>query len=246
MDQKQLLALESLYGAVGDPVAWPVAALCDGADLDSRHRELASGLHARLRVMAARLEASTLLLNQLPHPVLVVDDALRVLIVQHRAQSILDRKDGLSLEGGTLVSSRHDATVTLKGGVDAALRENTRISLSIRRARASSDLAILIAPLLRTVAPWDFPPAAMIMIADPEQELSVNEPALRQLYGLTRAEVRVASLLLAGKTLDEAADVLCVSLNTVRTHLQRIFAKTDTSRQAHLIRTLLLGPAGIP
>jgi DNA-binding CsgD family transcriptional regulator len=35
------------------------------------------------------------------------------------------------------------------------------------------------------------------------------------------------------------SDRLCISRNTARTHLRRLFAKTDTTRQADLIRILL-------
>jgi DNA-binding CsgD family transcriptional regulator len=42
-----------------------------------------------------------------------------------------------------------------------------------------------------------------------------------------------------GRSIDQVADLLCVSRNTVRTHLARLFAKTGTTRQADLIRILL-------
>ena len=45
--------------------------------------------------------------------------------------------------------------------------------------------------------------------------------------------------MLDGKTLERLGDELCVSRNTARTHLQRLFAKTGTARQADLIRILL-------
>ena len=45
--------------------------------------------------------------------------------------------------------------------------------------------------------------------------------------------------MLDGKTVETLADELCISRNTARTHLQRLFAKTGTTRQADLIRTLL-------
>ena len=59
-----------------------------------------------------------------------------------------------------------------------------------------------------------------------------------QLWGLTAAEARVASLLAGGRSLHEISDLLEIGINTVRTHLQRIFMKTDTSRQGDLVRLL--------
>jgi DNA-binding CsgD family transcriptional regulator len=70
-----------------------------------------------------------------------------------------------------------------------------------------------------------------------------NEDCLRRLYGLTRCEARIAELLAKGLTMSAAAQRLNVGLNTVRTHLQRIYSKTDTHHQSGLVALLLTGPA---
>jgi DNA-binding CsgD family transcriptional regulator len=44
---------------------------------------------------------------------------------------------------------------------------------------------------------------------------------------LSVAEEAVLELLRDGKTYREAADALCVSLNTVKTHVKHIYAKLD-------------------
>jgi DNA-binding CsgD family transcriptional regulator len=41
-----------------------------------------------------------------------------------------------------------------------------------------------------------------------------------------------------GEPPQETADELGISITTVKTHLQKIFAKTDTGRQADLIQLL--------
>jgi DNA-binding CsgD family transcriptional regulator len=55
-------------------------------------------------------------------------------------------------------------------------------------------------------------------------------------FGLTPAETRTLHRFLEGGTVAEAALALAVSENTVKTHLQNIFAKTRLSRQGQLIR----------
>ena len=62
---------------------------------------------------------------------------------------------------------------------------------------------------------------------------------LRAGFGLTTAEARVALALVDDDALVHVADRLCISRNTVRTHLQRIFGKTNTARQTELIRVLV-------
>jgi DNA-binding CsgD family transcriptional regulator len=57
-----------------------------------------------------------------------------------------------------------------------------------------------------------------------------------RLYKLTGAELRVLLALAQGLGAKDAAAMLGISEPTVRTHLQRIFSKTDTTRQADLLR----------
>lgn len=54
-------------------------------------------------------------------------------------------------------------------------------------------------------------------------------------YNLTEAETRVAGAVADGKTSLDAAEMLGISENTIRSHLKRIFAKTGVTRQAELI-----------
>ena len=90
-------------------------------------------------------------------------------------------------------------------------------------------------------------PAPIVAAPDPHAQAAVdgelNEDRLRRLYSLTPSEGRLAELLAAGYGLPRACRQLGVGLNTVRTHLQRIFSKTDTHHQSELVALLLLGPA---
>ena len=62
--------------------------------------------------------------------------------------------------------------------------------------------------------------------------------AFAKLYGLTGGELRVLLALTQGVSGKEAADMLGIGEPTVRTHLQRIFSKTGTSRQTELLQLL--------
>ena len=55
---------------------------------------------------------------------------------------------------------------------------------------------------------------------------------------LSRAELRVCQLLAAGDKAKDIAEVLGVSVATVRTHLRNIYAKTNTSGQIELIAVI--------
>jgi DNA-binding CsgD family transcriptional regulator len=52
-------------------------------------------------------------------------------------------------------------------------------------------------------------------------------------------------LLAEGKSFAEACVEMAITDNTGRTHLKRIFSKTDTNRQSALVKLILNGPANI-
>jgi DNA-binding CsgD family transcriptional regulator len=82
------------------------------------------------------------------------------------------------------------------------------------------------------------PAAAIVVIVDHERETHLPPACLRELFDLTPAEAEVALLVLRGQGLQFVADELRVTLSTVRVHLQRVFEKTGTRRQAELVRLL--------
>lgn len=59
------------------------------------------------------------------------------------------------------------------------------------------------------------------------------------IHGLTRAEARLAALLADGVSLEQAAETLAVSVQTARSQLKTVFAKTGVTRQAELVALLL-------
>lgn len=84
--------------------------------------------------------------------------------------------------------------------------------------------------------------AAMVLIEDPAiSSVAARIESARAAYGLTAAELRVARRLIEGLTPAEIAAVDGVSPLTVRSQLKSIFAKTDTRRQAEVVRKLSAG-----
>jgi DNA-binding CsgD family transcriptional regulator len=72
-----------------------------------------------------------------------------------------------------------------------------------------------------------------------------NEQHLRELYALTPAEARLATHLSCGRSVEEAAAEMGVTVNTARAYLKRIYSKLGVRRQSELVRRLLLGLAGL-
>jgi DNA-binding CsgD family transcriptional regulator len=80
--------------------------------------------------------------------------------------------------------------------------------------------------------------ACAAFVIDPARRGTVGTQQLMDAYGLTRAEARVAVSALAGVTTSEAGLALGLSRNTVKTHLRRVFAKTETRGHAELAALL--------
>ncbi|WP_348599224.1 helix-turn-helix transcriptional regulator [Cupriavidus sp. BIS7] len=59
-----------------------------------------------------------------------------------------------------------------------------------------------------------------------------------RLHGPTGGELHVLLALSQGLSGMESAGMLCISEPTVRTHLQHIYSKADTTRQADLLSLL--------
>ncbi|MFZ5784085.1 MAG: helix-turn-helix transcriptional regulator [Pseudomonadota bacterium] len=71
------------------------------------------------------------------------------------------------------------------------------------------------------------------------QQMAAIGVPLRCLYGLTPAEADLCECLKVGATLDQAAQMLAIRRSTAVSQLKSVFAKTDTGRQAELLRLLL-------
>jgi len=85
--------------------------------------------------------------------------------------------------------------------------------------------------------------AVAVFINDPLKPQRPTDSLLRTLYGLTRAECRVALLLSDGRAPKQIADTVGVTENTVRSQIKSIYGKTGVKRQSELIR-LLVNHAG--
>lgn len=78
-----------------------------------------------------------------------------------------------------------------------------------------------------------------VFVVSPDQTFVTLPAAFAALHGLSTAEVRLLVKLAEGGGLEGVAHQLGISVSTARTHLHRIFSKTDTTRQPELIRRFL-------
>jgi DNA-binding CsgD family transcriptional regulator len=157
------------------------------------------------------------------------------------ALAILQKKDGLALSRTGLIADRGADTRLLQKLLQDAITspergepEGSPITLPRKMAHCALIVRVVPGPRLEC-CPGTDNRAALMILCDQDMRLEVDESMLCKLYGLTRGEAALASYLLRGKSIEEAAEQLFISPHTARTHLKRIFMKTDTHRQTELV-----------
>jgi DNA-binding CsgD family transcriptional regulator/PAS domain-containing protein len=228
----------------------------EGAAERSALARLGPNLHAakRLRdqLCQAALErrAGRQLLDRLAVGTLVVDARGRVIQSNRVARDILEMGDGLTQRDGLEAANATD-TAALRSAINAVASAGAdpvaRERLSLIRPSGARPWMVEITRVERdtTDGAAALSAAAAVVVSDGEQASEPSTDALRTYYGLTPAESELAMLLADGLSLEQAGERRGVSRNTARGQLKRIFAKTQTNRQAELVRLILCGPAGL-
>ncbi|MDX8448071.1 helix-turn-helix transcriptional regulator [Mesorhizobium captivum] len=102
-----------------------------------------------------------------------------------------------------------------------------------------------VLPLTEGTARAAFRPAcAAVFVSTTTSSSPLPEAVLTTLFDLTPAEARVLLRIGSGLSASKSASSLGISENTLKTHLNRIFAKTGTRRQADLVK--LISDIGMP
>jgi len=171
--------------------------------------------------------------------VLFLDRNGSILFANRAAEEILSAQHGLRRANGSLHAERAEEIERLRaliavsdGAPDSAMAHPVAFS----RREARLPLSGFLVPLGRSA---DREAAAILFLTDPDCEHRVREDALQLQFGLTRAEIAIALAILRGDGLAAPARRLGVFATTARTHLDNVFRKTGTRRQAQLVRLIL-------
>ncbi|MDB5528142.1 MAG: transcriptional regulator, LuxR family [Devosia sp.] len=173
-------------------------------------------------------------------PLIEVDADARIVWINRMARERIGDHEGLVISADHLRARRRDRDPALREAVHLAfdeLQSQRPLSVVPKQAWAvalGEDTAGV--PLHCWVLLED---GKTLVSFDDAQTLTRRIERAREIYGLSPAQVRLARLIVEGHDLAVAADHLSVSVNTLRTQLQRIFDKTGVRNQAALVRSLL-------
>jgi DNA-binding CsgD family transcriptional regulator len=192
------------------------------------------------------LLALTYGLELVQHGALFVAADSHLRLANRTAIEILHKNDGITISRTGLVANRASDTRLLHKLLADAIQFPERgepvdspLVLQRKQARHSLIVRVIPGPELDCWPQADNR-TVLLKLYDQDLGLVVDERALSSLYGLTRGEAVLAARLAQGRSIEEAAAELFISAHTARTHLKRIFMKTDTHRQTELVVRMLL------
>jgi DNA-binding CsgD family transcriptional regulator len=183
---------------------------------------------------------TTAALDSVSHGVLVVDAKSVVLHTNKAAEAALADNDGLTVRTGQIGALTAAVNRRLTRAIADAVTGVAGAGTSMLCPRPSGKRAYVVHVLPQRSS--ELAPTAgraLVAVIDPERMPQPDTALLRRLYGLTPAEAQVAIRVLRGDGLKPISEELEITMATVKTHLQHVFDKTDTHRQAELVRLLL-------
>lgn len=177
-------------------------------------------------------------------PTVEVDEDGRVLWMNPQAMETLPTFEGLTISNGKL-RARHsgwDRELRLAIKRASKLKNYGRYNGASSEGRHNVRFPVLLGEGEDNQALLCF-----VRVANGRTYVSFGKSAIlveqidlvSRVYGLSAAQVQVARLVAEGANLAEAADRMAISVNTVKTHLARMFEKTGVHSQIELLRFFL-------
>lgn len=208
------------------------------------HLVRAMHIHRRVAGAERKCEALGKALDMMRQALFLVTGTGHVVMMNTEAQRLASANDGLRIRHDMLEADRSKETSAIRHAIRcAAAGARGRVApvpdlIAVPRRSLRRPFLVWIAPLPAGSLQDEENELLAVFVIDPDAESISPERALRQLFGLTPAESRLANALLQAEDLSSAAETFGISRNTARSQLQSIFSKTSTCRQGELVRLL--------
>lgn len=178
--------------------------------------------------------------------IIILDKNFNVLFLNKIAETILSTREGLEitkdgLEINDPVMSLHFKK-SLKQIFNSEINGNEDFIFAIPKKDKGIPLVVQVVPLNDRFTIKETQRQVLIILYEPKYQPLPNPGFLSKVFQFTPKERNIAILLTKGMDLKEISRELKISLHTVRTHLKHIYSKTNTSRQAELMKLLLSLP----
>jgi len=175
-------------------------------------------------------------LDHLNAPAVRVDDRGRVLWRNELSMGELDGNEALAITGGRLRATDRPADQRLQ----AAIRWAARLDDGLYPTRGALPIVLDGGHGAPSTVCWVTGESGIVHVTINDRALTEERmTAAALVYGITPAQARLARLIINGDDVVSAAKRLGVSINTARTHLQRMYDRTGVRTQPALVRVLL-------
>jgi DNA-binding CsgD family transcriptional regulator/PAS domain-containing protein len=219
----------------------------DRAQMSQLMPHIRSAMQLREKLNLAERKAGLFedLLDGLSVAVVMVAADGQILFANRAAEAQLNSGEGLGSSHGHLRPQHPRQARVLAQLVHAAASgrhiEHAGGQITLLCAHGPN-LPVLVAPLPRAnMQLGNTQPAAVVLFGD-RRRSGIMPATLARRFGLTPAEAQLLSRLVEGDSIADHAHDRDVSIDTIRSHLKQLFAKTGQRRQSDLIRLVLSDP----
>jgi DNA-binding CsgD family transcriptional regulator/PAS domain-containing protein len=180
-------------------------------------------------------------LDNLSVPVFLTGADGSILYSNASAEKLLIENTTISAKNGIIQTSNLSATQALMQAIEIGASADTLlgprgIGIPLSGKNEPPTVAYVL-PLTKGTARAALRPACTaVFIATTTSAHPLPESILSTMFDLTPAESRIFMAVGLGKTSSEIATSFTITESTVKTHLTRIYSKTNTSRQLDLVK----------
>ena len=198
------------------------------------------------------LNTATGIIDTFPLAALLLDENAAVHYMNSYADKLFAHHPQISNRQNTLsIADKHyqqsllyhlqEAVTAVSGGFSASTKAGMNV-LVVPGGKQQDLLEIQVQPIAATEPMFGMDirkPLALVYIKEVNPQSPLNQETLMGLFRLSAREIELAGLLVQGKTLNEIASQNHRSINTLKTQLKSLFAKTGTNSQSQLVARLL-------
>ena len=180
-------------------------------------------------------------LDRMNRGAMLLDDLGRVVCLNGAAKRQLG--NGLSIIASRLRARSQPANLALQALIDSVTapppyRQKSALDAVAVPRPQGRPVLLQAAPLVNSARDFFQQARALVILQDLEHFPETDSTLLQVAFGFTPTEARVAQAIAGGKRPSQIAANLAISVNTVRSHLKQVFAKTDTNSQSELAALL--------
>lgn len=212
-----------------------------------RTRQMLLNLEQQLASMAA-------VLDRLDRAIVIAGPQGQLRYANRAADRLLSENDGIDATRGQIRARRPKDTEALQHLVHRASRtgvgeaSSAVDAIALPRDPEKPPLAVVAEPLASSHGAHlgqTSEGGAILFIGESSRCTRPEPSRIRTVYALTAAEADLAALIAEGHAVPAICRMTATSANTVRFHLKSIFQKVGVSRQADLVRRILIDVGGL-